>query len=254
MSEYETATKAFNKGRSPRPEDKRARQEKHVEIKAWNESLNGRTRLSNLQENIFKQINQILPEDSKELAEFNHQYLDVVDLQDKLTAAQKSRKNLFEAYLLFNRALYNLAGVEVGILKSIEAGYLDAWEAENAQVREKLNQKREIEQEFAAAINVPHVASMPKEIKAKFTEDRKAAKAKMIKDIQDLEITSASSQAQLLRVDHSRIKLNRKAISAWCDVYYPVPTDGPRLSVLEMNNIVSNMIAEKSKIQAGVTD
>jgi len=226
----------------------------HAENLAWNETLNGRTRLSNLQESIYKQINQILPEDSKELAEFNRQFLDVVDLQEKLTAAQKTRKNLYDAYFNFNKAMYDLAGKETGILQSIEQGYHDAWKEENSQVADLMNQKLLIEKEYASAINNPSVASMPKEVKAKYTADRKAAKEVMLKEIQDLEIAAASRQAQAIRIDESKIKLNRKAVSAWCNVYYPVPTDGPRLSVLEMNNIVSNMIAEKSKIQAGVTD
>jgi len=206
-------------------------------------SIGSRTRLSNLQEKIKYQINAELGsvEDNKikrKLAELNSLFDEVVELKEKLAKAQKTRKNLYEHYLAFNKALFDLAAREIGILTSIEAGY---------QVAEE---RAAIEREYEERINIP-VERMTPAQKEAWTEDRRKAKAEMLARIKELDIKGQrfGSLAEV-RAAKSKIALLRRSLNAWVEKSYPLKEAGKGLSALETLEAVERMQKEKARYQA----
>jgi len=218
-------------------------------------SRGSRTRLSNLQEKIKYQINAELGsvEDNKikrKLAELNSLFDEVVELKEKLAKAQKTRKNLYEHYLAFNKALFDLAAREIGILTSIEAGYQVAEDAERKAVIDKINQRAAIEREYEERINIP-VERMTPAQKEAWTEDRRKAKAEMLARIKELDIKGQrfGSLAEV-RAAKSKIALLRRSLNAWVEKSYPLKEAGKGLSALETLEAVERMQKEKARYQA----
>ena len=227
-------------------------QNQKIKIKLFDDSIGDRTRLSDLQEKTRYAINQFMkeiedPAVQKTGADFNRQYDRVVELQDKLTEAQKTQKDLEQRYYDFNSGLYHLSGTEIGILSSIKAGLDDAVETEESKVVKLIGQRRLIEKQYSDQWEVP-IHTMSPEQKKNHSENKAKAKAEMIKQIQALDIKgSRFGSLREIEIKQAKIGLMIRAINGYCDIYYPVPEN---VSALQTQHAVENMIRAKSISQA----
>ena len=226
------------------------RNEQQARIKLFDKTIGSRSRLSDLQEQVRFEINQAVADDEnviKPVADFNRQFNHVVSLKDELSAAQKTQKNLADHYYNFNRAMFDLAGTEIGILTSIESGLSDAVEAESKLVIEKINKSRVIEQNYAKRIDQP-IRTMGPEQKKAYSKDRAVAKAEMLKEIRALDIkTHRLGSLAEIKAKQSKINLRIRALNGWCNTYFPVPKN---LTALQTVDMVDRMVREKSISQA----
>ena len=228
------------------------RNEQQARIKLFDKTIGSRSRLSDLNEKVRYAINQFMkeiddPAVKKTVADFNREFERVIDLQDNLSAAQKTQKNLADHYYNFNRAMFDLAGTEIGILTSIESGLSDAVEAESSLVIEKINKSRVIEQNYAKRIDQP-IRTMGPEQKKAYSKDRAVAKAEMLKEIRALDIkTHRLGSLAEIKAKQSKINLRIRALNGWCNTYFPVPKN---LTALQTVDMVDRMVREKSISQA----
>ena len=234
----------------------RDREIAQAKLKAKSDSIGDRTRLDNMSEDVRFLINEAIPDDfedpkiQKSKLQFNRQFDLVVDLKDKLTQAQKTQKKLYEHYLEYNRAAFDLAGLEIALLKSIESGYQDAAEAERDEVIKKINEKAEIEQDYKDRIDVP-VRNMTPERKKAYSEDRAIAKKEYIAATKKLNIKYQRQGSYAdLKIDLSRIKRTIRALTARINSQFPLPESLKNMSALETVSIVDRIIETKSMDQA----
>ena len=240
--------RAFNENfnrqpRQPRPGEQRQRDKVQTRLKEYETAANGRTRLSDIQERIWFQINEIM-EKSEDLADFNKQYKAVCELREKLTAAQKTRKNLDSHTQSFNWGMYALAGTEIEIFKSIESGFEDAIKVEEAVVLQLMQQRRDIEADYVDQISVD-TKRMTQEEKEATALKKLEYKKIMLKDIKALQIKQTRlGKLEELRIGLSKVKSHRRILDSFCKVNNPLESG---LSNKIVNEIAGKVIKEKKE-------
>ena len=238
--------RAFNENfnrqpRQPRPGEQRQRDKVQTRLKEYEKAATGRTRLSDIQERIWFQINEIM-EKSEDLADFNKQYNGVCELREKLTAAQKTRKNLDSVTQAFNWGMYALAGSEIEIFESIESGYLDAIEVEEDKIKQLMQQRREIEQKYIDQVSEDTKRLTYEEKQAK-AEKKLEYKKIMLEDIKGLQIKSTrKGKLEELRIGLSKVKSHRRVLDSFCKKNNPLESG---LSNKIVNEIAGKVIKEK---------
>ena len=233
----------FNRApRTARPGERQERERVQIKLKAYEKAATGRARLSDIQERIWFQINQILPEESPETEAFNKQYNGVCELREKLTAAQKTRKNLDSHTQSFNWGMYALAGTEIEIFKSIESGFEDAIKVEEAVVLQLMQQRRDIEADYVDRISVD-TKRMTQEEKEATALKKLEYKKIMLKDIKALQIKQTRlGKLEELRIGLSKVKSHRRILDNFCRDNNPLESG---LSNKIVNEIAGKVIKEK---------
>ena len=233
----------FNRApRTARPGERQERERVQTRLKEYEKAATGRARLSDIQERIWFQINQILPEESPETEAFNKQYDGVCELREKLTAAQKTRKNLDSVTQAFNWGMYALAGSEIEIFESIESGYLDAIEIEEDKIKQLMQQRREIEQKYIDQVSEDTKRLTYEEKQAK-AEKKLEYKKIMLEDIKGLQIKSTrKGKLEELRIGLSKVRSHRRVLDSFCKANNPLESG---LSNKIVNEIAGKVIKEK---------